>query len=57
LSTVKTPGHINAASAVYGIRFKNFSALGGKFNLSMNNAGINLGINVTIVQPKITNAI
>ena len=49
-STVNTPGQINAASAVYGIRFKNFSNFGEKFNLSIKIAGITLGMKVTSAQ-------
>ena len=41
---------ISAASAVYGIRFKNFSNFGEKFNLSINIAGITLGMKVTSAQ-------
>ena len=49
-STVNTPGQISAASAVYGIRFKNFSNFGEKFNLSIKIAGITLGMKVTSAQ-------
>ena len=56
-STVNTPGQINAASAVYGIRFKNFSNFGEKFNFSIKIAGITLGINVTSAQRIMSNVI
>ena len=56
-STVNTPGQISAASAVYGIRFKSFSNCGEKFNLSINIAGITLGMKVTSAQRTISKVI